>query len=426
MFIARASSLAFKRTKFGTTLSPLFQQSMNLSWAKSDSVLLSFDERVNVIKHNILPQVATQKGVEEVHVKLEQSRDGVALAMKLRDDVSTLLIDARSTTPEYGFKKPDLLSVDAVLRKWLRTVFCLSSLQLKRVEFGASSGHVLEYVSKAESVHKFTALKELKRRLHDGRRCLAFFHPCIEELPVAFIHIGLTSQVATSLSALNTYKDEETPSCAMFYSVNAPLNSLSGLDLATLLIKEAATNLAANFPTINTFCTLSPIPDFVAWIRGPLFTERALVSMPESYRNDILDVLASRSVPVALNEQEKREQAVDALKELASRDPMVAHVSISELQEPLLWLCGQYLMKNKLPNGLPYDPVTRFHTRNGASLLNINWMGNPSDAGIQTSMGMMANYLYDVPNLTDNAHAFSETQVIPASDRVHARVQEKN
>jgi hypothetical protein len=43
---------------------------------------------------------------------------------------------------------------------------------------------------------------------------------------------------------------------------------------------------------------------------------------------------------------------------------------------------------------------------NGAQFHRLNWLGNPSLAGMQSSAGMMVNYLYDLPALEANAEHF--------------------
>jgi malonyl-CoA decarboxylase len=43
---------------------------------------------------------------------------------------------------------------------------------------------------------------------------------------------------------------------------------------------------------------------------------------------------------------------------------------------------------------------------NGAEFHRLNWLGNPSLAGMQSSAGMMVNYLYDLPALEANAERF--------------------
>jgi hypothetical protein len=59
----------------------------------------------------------------------------------------------------------------------------------------------------------------------------------------------------------------------------------------------------------------------------------------------------------------------------------------------LLPLCAYYLVE-VTRDGEPDDSVARFHLRNGARLERINWLGNPSPAGLRQSAGLMVNYLY--------------------------------
>lgn len=59
----------------------------------------------------------------------------------------------------------------------------------------------------------------------------------------------------------------EYPECAIFYSVNSPHSSLTGLDLAPTLISRVAKELASRHPSLHTFSTLSPVPQFVPWFQ---------------------------------------------------------------------------------------------------------------------------------------------------------------
>ena len=50
-----------------------------------------------------------------------------------------------------------------------------------------------------EAVHPVRSLSELKHRLGQGRRCFAFFHPCLPEEPLVFVHVALLPEVARSM-----------------------------------------------------------------------------------------------------------------------------------------------------------------------------------------------------------------------------------
>ena len=53
---------------------------------------------------------------------------------------------------------------------------------------------------------------------------------------------------------------------ATFYSISNCQPGLRGVSLGNFLIKRVAERLHAEFPSIRTFCTLSPIPGFVRWL----------------------------------------------------------------------------------------------------------------------------------------------------------------
>lgn len=50
-----------------------------------------------------------------------------------------------------------------------------------------------------EAVHPVRSLSELKHRLGRGRRCFAFFHPCLPGEPLVFVHVALLPEVTGSM-----------------------------------------------------------------------------------------------------------------------------------------------------------------------------------------------------------------------------------
>lgn len=52
------------------------------------------------------------------------------------------------------------------------------------------------------------------------------------------------------------------------------------------------------------------------------------------------------------------------------------------------------------------DPVARFHLHNGARLERINDQADLSVKGLKQSLGLMVNYLYDLPSIEENHDAF--------------------
>ena len=60
----------------------------------------------------------------------------------------------------------------------------------------------------------------------------------------------------------------------------------------------------------------------------------------------------------------------------------------------------------------PYDPVARFHLRNGAKLARINWLGDLSENGLRQSAGILVNYVYDLDEIVKNHEEYSSNQKI--------------
>ena len=65
-------------------------------------------------------------------------------------------------------------------------------------------------------------------------------------------------------------------------------------------------------------------------------------------------------------------------------------------------LAAQYLMTSDRLDGMPNDPVARFHLGNGASLEQVNFLGDSSKNGKSLSAGIMVNYLYDLDKVEKN------------------------
>ncbi len=192
-----------------------------LSWPHSD--------RIACLTADLLPLITVSAAKRpSLGQILSKSKGGFSIAMQIREDLPEL-IRSKKTDSSVSEKEfcTSLQSLDDYIRNWLSVILSVDTLQLKRVTFEHSSGDILEKVARGESVHRVRSLAELKRRLHDGRRCFALFHHCLPEDPLVFVHVGLTSQLAHSLSALDTHKDETVPHCAMFYSINSPHGSLS-------------------------------------------------------------------------------------------------------------------------------------------------------------------------------------------------------
>ena len=69
--------------------------------------------------------------------------------------------------------------------------------------------------------------------------------------------------------------------------------------------------------------------------------------------------------------------------------------------------------------GYAIDPVAHFHLQNGASIWRLNWMGDVGYNGMRRSYGLMANYLYDLPDITSNSDSYRASGHVPLSESLH-------
>ena len=55
--------------------------------------------------------------------------------------------------------------------------------------------------------------------------------------------------------------------------------------------------------------------------------------------------------------------------------------------------------------------MAHFHLTNGALIKQINWAANLSDNGVEQSLGMMVNYLYDLPSIEKQHEAYRSGEI---------------
>src|SRR5437763_2566849 len=251
------------------------------------------------------------------------------------------LVDMRSEVLKGVRAHPDWKLIDSDLMHLLRSWFNRGFLRLERIDWHTSA-MVLEKLIQYEAVHAIQGWRDLRRRLEHDRRCFAFFHPQLPNEPIIFIEVALTRGMSAQVQPL---LDKGAPvgsplaaDCAMFYSITNCQEGLRGISFGNLLIKQVAEDLKREFPHLERFATLSPIPGFRAWLEE----SRVRLSMGAG-GNERLALLSRLE------------------------DPAWHLGEIPQPLEPLLMrLCAYYLARAKQrPQGEePLDPVARFHLGN--------------------------------------------------------------
>ena len=313
--------------------------------------------------------------------------DGVRLLVDLRAD----LLAMRSKDPTIA------LFIDE-LTGHLTTLFDVGLLELRQLTWD-SPASVLQRLMAMEAVHEIRSWNDLRHRLEADQRCYAFFHPAMELEPIVFVEIALTHGLADNLPHL---LERELPDgshdTAIFYSITSAQPGLAGIHLGNELIKQVVDELRREHDAVRTFATLSPIPGFRAWLVGEI-------------EHDAL-------TPFELDAFGGDAAAVASLAD----DSWIHDAAVAERIRPaLLSAAARYLTSTR--NGRALDGVANFHLANGASVERLNWLANPAPYGIQESLGLMVNYLYDRDRIASNTDSYLSTGTIRLAAHVRNLVK---
>jgi malonyl-CoA decarboxylase len=305
---------------------------------------------------------------------------------------TAILLDMRRELLKTLAAHPTRAGIDADLLHLFRSWFNRGFLVMQRIDW-RTPAVVLERLIQYEAVHEIQGWRDLRRRLEGDRRCYAFFHPVLPDEPLVFIEVALTRGVSAAVQPLldpgSPIGDATEANCAIFYSITNCQEGLKGVSFGNFLIKQVVDDLGRDLPRLRTFATLSPIPGLCEWLR-----------QKEHAR------LRSRELDALLAAVQK------------GRQPDVA--AISALRDEITGHCVEYLLRARR-KGVPWDSVARFHLANGARLERLNWMGDPSKAGIRRSLGLMVNYVYRPEDVERNHEAYAKRGKIVAAPRFGRR-----
>src|ERR1700675_2936531 len=314
------------------------------------------------------------------------------------------LVAIRKHLLDLPLKSPDISPLDADLRHLFRSWFNRGFLSLRSISW-QTSALILEKLIHYESVHEINGWPDLRRRMQADRRCFAFFHPALVNSPIIFVEVALSKGITGDLEPLLAVEAPVLPSekadTAIFYSINNCLQGLRGVPFGNFLIKQVVAELAAEFPNIKTYSTLSPLPRFSRTLRDSGneggFTPRRLSALLADYARDLTAAVGRRD-------------HVEALFYLLENP--ISHREI--LAAPLQRLALAYLTQAHR-DGKLCDPVATFHLSNGARLERINAFGNLRPYGVEASFGITVNYRYLPGDLEENHERFVRQGEIPIS-----------
>jgi malonyl-CoA decarboxylase len=330
---------------------------------------------------------ATESPRQELLRRINRASEGTKTILTMRREILRLLD-----------KRRDLAALDYDIRHLLSSWFNPGFLKMHRVDWN-SPALVLEKIIHHEAVHAIDGWDDLRRRLQPDRRCFAFFHPQLQDEPLIFVEVALVSEIPDAIGPLVDKKSIPSEStkfkAAVFYSISNCEPGLRGVSLGNFLIKRVADQLRAEFPSLKTFVTLSPIPGFVDWISKPV------------------DLTALETDSVVAGKFDK------ALRQISLKGKTVAQrvaegwlpSSATDIEKDALQtLCAIYLIHFSTQRS--GSPVAKFHLGNGARLYRLNWAADLSKKGLKESAGLMVNYLYDLDEVEANHEKFNSGEVV--------------
>ena len=327
----------------------------------------------------------TPETVAELALASESPRRELIRRMNVAPGATHLLVRMREEVLAALDRQPQLRPLEQDMRRMLASWFNRGFLTIKRIDW-SSSAVVLEKVIAYEAVHEIRGWDDLRRRLAPDRRCFAFFHPALPEEPLIFVEValcqGLASKIAPLLSANAPVDDAAQADTAIFYSISNCQPGLRGISFGNFLIKQVVEELRAELPGLKRFATLSPVPSFKRWL-----TEQASTGG---------DDLPAAALDINWASAERVSPAI---------------------RNALQRLLATYLTASNGGKG-PDDPVARFHLGNGAGLERIHWAANLSPRGLQESVGMMVNYVYEPKTIEDNHEQFVAAGRVARSSEV--------
>ncbi|MEO0367145.1 MAG: malonyl-CoA decarboxylase, partial [Pseudomonadota bacterium] len=329
---------------------------------------LNHEELKNLVdRYESTPDAPTLKKLIKA---AEPTRQVLLRRMNLIPGGTPRLVKMREKLLVASRQYPELKKMDIDFRNLLNSWFNRGFLVLKHIDW-TTPAHILEKIIAYEAVHAIGSWRELRARLEPSDRlCFAFFHPAMEDEPLVFVQVALTqdlpSRIDHVLDADREVLEPEAADSAIFYSISNCHDGLGGVSFGNFLIKQVATTLQREFPHLKKFATLSPSPTFAGWVQKEAETDQTAA--------ELLD---------------RVNKSGDALQSLESQTDVAA-------------LACRYYLQAKTPRQTPIDPVARFHLRNGARLERINPLADQSTKGIENSLGLMVNYVYDLARVEEN------------------------
>lgn len=327
---------------------------------------------------------SSQANLHALHLASEPPRQELMRRLNLAPGGTTALVAIRAELLSHLKERPELAAIDEDFVQLFTSWFNRGFLVLRPIDW-TTPANILEQIIRYEAVHAITGWDDLRRRLEPAdRRCFAFFHPQLVDVPLIFVEVALTKTMPEAIAPLLTDGRKAIApgdaATAVFYSISNTQKGLAGVSFGNFLIKQVVEDLKRSLPNLKRFVTLSPLSGFAHWLEG----ERAAADSVH-FDAETRDLLAGLDHP-----------------------NWHLDVELAEALRPALMRAAAiYFLEVRTPAGQPLDSVARFHLRNGARLERIDYLADLSPRALEQSHGLMVNYVYDLSQIEANHEAFA-------------------
>src|SRR5215468_3558204 len=341
-------------------------------------------------------QAPSDETTAEVHLAAEPRRQELLRRLNLAPNGTAALVRMREQVLDaMVHRDDDLAGLDADFVHLFSSWFNRGFLVLRKIDW-STPANILEKIIRYEAVHAINDWNDLRSRIEPAdRRCYAFFHPALVDDPLIFVEVALTREIPGAIAPILSMKREPVvPSRAtteVFYSISNFQRGLAGVSFGHFLIKQVVEEISRELPRLSTFVTLSPAPNFAAWLKRERANEGSIVLSGEDRA---------------------------ALAVLDQPGWWQSQANVETAHDPFMRAAGWYYLHARNPRGTPVDSVARFHLGNGARLERLDWLADASERGMRQSHGLMVNYLYDLAEIEENHEAYAQHQTVVAANPV--------
>ncbi|PRP89042.1 hypothetical protein PROFUN_02320 [Planoprotostelium fungivorum] len=334
-----------------------------------------------------IPNVSTTQR----SLNTEASRDVVSMPLHRiidrRRKLLTLMSRYRMHIKDDEQRIAKFVQMESNLKDELTKQFTYENLSIHRLE-DSDIPMLYPMISSNEHVHPLYQPSDLQLRIKDSRRVYILYHPNMAhdklpwEVPLGFCCMSLREAMPKTMKDIYSSVTTNSPSYAVFYSINSTQKGLSGIEMGHFLLKKIISELQRDAPDVNRFCTFSPIPNFRNWLG-----QQQISSSPTSHVDHLLQIASP------CNDQ-------DAMHH----------------ESTMMELCAHYLHDCKRKRHAA-DPVAHFHLKNGAMLGPLFWAADGSPLRKSQSFGMMVSYIYHLQTKEKNADDYLQRGKIAVSDQ---------